>query len=198
MLSNICLVVLYYMNFRPLFCFGIVYTPDFRKTAEIRRDRGEKCDNLSDSTYPSELRGWRHIYGSLQGAKLGCTSSLLRELNWVQFIPHIREGPELWSWKQRSGHLHWYWMIHFNFREKFIASSFRKASTSIHNFYYLSLTSWIIPVVQEMFQITVVPPKRLAATGGGSLDQCFSTFVRPRPGKFFFHKTRARSQQIYS
>jgi len=28
------------------------------------------------------------------------------------------------------------------------------------------------------------------------LSQCFSTFVRPRPGKFFFHKTRARSQQI--
>ena len=30
------------------------------------------------------------------------------------------------------------------------------------------------------------------------LEQCFSIFVRPRPGKFFFHKTRARSQQIYS
>jgi len=31
-----------------------------------------------------------------------------------------------------------------------------------------------------------------------ALGQCFSTFGRPRPGKFFFHKTRARSQQIYS
>ena len=30
------------------------------------------------------------------------------------------------------------------------------------------------------------------------LTQCFSTFARPRPGKFFFYKTRARSQQIYS
>ena len=30
------------------------------------------------------------------------------------------------------------------------------------------------------------------------LVQCFSTFVRPRPDKFFFYKTRARSQQIYS
>jgi len=28
--------------------------------------------------------------------------------------------------------------------------------------------------------------------------QCFSPSVRPRPGTFFFHKTRARSQQIYS
>ena len=31
-----------------------------------------------------------------------------------------------------------------------------------------------------------------------SLQQCFSTFVRPRPGKFFFYKTRALSQQVYS
>jgi len=31
-----------------------------------------------------------------------------------------------------------------------------------------------------------------------SLHQCFSTFMRPQPGKFFFYKTRARSQQIYS
>ena len=30
------------------------------------------------------------------------------------------------------------------------------------------------------------------------LNQCFSTFVRPRPGKLFFYKKRARSQQIYS
>ena len=29
------------------------------------------------------------------------------------------------------------------------------------------------------------------------LGQCFSTFVRPRPGKFFSYKTRAQSQQIY-
>ena len=34
--------------------------------------------------------------------------------------------------------------------------------------------------------------------GGNVLAQCFSTFVRPRPGKFFFHTTRAWSQQIYS
>jgi hypothetical protein len=29
-----------------------------------------------------------------------------------------------------------------------------------------------------------------------SLMQCFSNFVRPRPGKFVFYKTRARSQKI--
>ena len=32
----------------------------------------------------------------------------------------------------------------------------------------------------------------------GDIGQCFSTFVRPRPGKFFFYKKRAQSQQIYS
>jgi len=31
-----------------------------------------------------------------------------------------------------------------------------------------------------------------------AINQCFSTSVRPWPGKFFFYKTRARSQQIYS
>ena len=30
------------------------------------------------------------------------------------------------------------------------------------------------------------------------LGQCFSTFVRPRLCKFFFHRKRAQSQQIYS
>ena len=34
--------------------------------------------------------------------------------------------------------------------------------------------------------------------GFSRLCQCFSTFVRPRPGKFFFQKMRAQSQQIYS
>jgi len=33
---------------------------------------------------------------------------------------------------------------------------------------------------------------------GLRLEQCFSTAVRQRPGKFFFHKTRSRSQHIYS
>jgi hypothetical protein len=27
---------------------------------------------------------------------------------------------------------------------------------------------------------------------GGAVGQCFSTFVRPRPGKLVFYKTRAR------
>ena len=41
--------------------------------------------------------------------------------------------------------------------------------------------------------------RRLPEDGNSfAIDQCFSAFVRPRPGKFLFHKTRARSQQIYS
>jgi hypothetical protein len=29
------------------------------------------------------------------------------------------------------------------------------------------------------------------------LEECFSPFERPRPGKLFFYKTWARAQQIY-
>jgi hypothetical protein len=43
---------------------------------------------------------------------------------------------------------------------------------------------------------TPSPQQRFHPLGTSVLDQCFSTFVRPRPGKFFFYKTRARSQQI--
>jgi len=45
-----------------------------------------------------------------------------------------------------------------------------------------------------------VVPRQAEVTQGvpGRLRQCFSTFVRPRPGKLFFYKTRERSQQIYS
>ena len=58
------------------------------------------------------------------------------------------------------------------------------------------------PTVTGNVSVTVrqqQPGYRLSAQERwNSLDQCFSTFVRPRPGKFFFHKTSARSQQIYS
>jgi predicted RNA-binding protein with PUA-like domain len=30
----------------------------------------------------------------------------------------------------------------------------------------------------------------------GCVEQCFSNFVRPQSGKFFFYKSKARSQQI--
>jgi len=32
---------------------------------------------------------------------------------------------------------------------------------------------------------------RILLVLNAELNQCFSTFVRPRPGKFFFHRTRA-------
>jgi hypothetical protein len=38
----------------------------------------------------------------------------------------------------------------------------------------------------------------IGTTEEDGLVQWFSTFVRPRPGKFFLYRTRARSQQIYS
>jgi len=46
--------------------------------------------------------------------------------------------------------------------------------------------------------VTHASPRLSLHNGDGDIDQCLSTVVRPRPGKFFFNKTRARSQQIYS
>jgi len=50
------------------------------------------------------------------------------------------------------------------------------------------------------FTCTVVRPVTKFRSTTDHMCQCFWTFVRPRPGKslFFFHKTRARPQQIYS
>jgi hypothetical protein len=48
--------------------------------------------------------------------------------------------------------------------------------------------SWDLITHRDNFTFTYTYPLR----------QWISTFVRPRPGKFFFYKTRARSQQIYS
>ena len=36
-------------------------------------------------------------------------------------------------------------------------------------------------------------PSGLVIKARNTLEQCFSTVVRPRPGKFFFYNTRARS-----
>jgi hypothetical protein len=61
----------------------------------------------------------------------------------------------------------------------------------MHN---VSLASWLVTGV-DLSSVCAVQVGRGGA-GGGGIGQCFSTFVRPQPGKFFLHKTRARSQQI--
>ena len=55
---------------------------------------------------------------------------------------------------------------------------------------------WLPPAVRLDTQLGVLP-------FACAEQQRFPTFVRPRPGKFFFHKSRVRSgpvrsQQIYS
>jgi len=56
----------------------------------------------------------------------------------------------------------------------------------------------------RMFQVAVLMPKKhktlllhRVCLSRYSVNQCFSTFVRPWPGKFYFHKKMAWSQQIY-
>ena len=81
-----------------------------------------------------------------------------------------------------------------------------------HNFLskesYCNLTDWTINVAQNtlppveeadmLMTDSVLQAITTAIFCPHALGQCFSTFVRPWHGKFFFHKTRARSQQIYS
>ena len=81
-----------------------------------------------------------------------------------------------------------------------------------HNFLskerYYNLRDWTINVAQNtstpveetdmLMTDSVLQAVRTGIFCPHALGQCSSTFVRPRPGKFFFHKTRARSQQIYS
>ena len=51
-------------------------------------------------------------------------------------------------------------------------------------------------VIVSIFLLEKVP--NIIADTRNTLEQCFSIFVRPRPGKFFFYETRARSQKIHS
>ena len=44
-----------------------------------------------------------------------------------------------------------------------------------------------------------IPEEQYPQSGGCHyLEQWFSTFARPQPGKFYFYKTSTQSQQIYS
>jgi hypothetical protein len=45
----------------------------------------------------------------------------------------------------------------------------------------------VMMCVMENLRFVAKTPQR------NVIVQCFSTFVRPRPGKFFFYKTRARA-----
>jgi len=60
----------------------------------------------------------------------------------------------------------------------------------------LERIGWI--TLQHLCSLTLLGVFILNTEKYRCLQQCFWTFVRPRPGKSFFHKTRARCQQIYS
>ena len=61
---------------------------------------------------------------------------------------------------------------------------------------YVCLTGCVVAVHSTIWPTTSSNDETRSATT--FLYHCFSTSVRPLPGKLFFHKTRARSKQIYS
>jgi hypothetical protein len=60
-----------------------------------------------------------------------------------------------------------------------------------------------ILLYQALYTLPNLLPHIISGSGAPTslirspLCQCFSTFVKPRSGKFFFYKKRDRSQQIY-
>ena len=58
---------------------------------------------------------------------------------------------------------------------------------------YITVKLGLAPALTTRIDMRVV-----RAEGYLYIEQCFSTFVRPRPGKLYFRKTRPRSQKIYS
>jgi len=70
---------------------------------------------------------------------------------------------------------------------------FTAVFTKVHHL-PLSWARWMQSTISNAISLRSL----LLLSSNLGLARCFSTFVRPRPGKFFFQKTRARSQQIYS
>ena len=62
----------------------------------------------------------------------------------------------------------------------------------------LLISSKIIPCSWSLASLPWTEMNYLQGAIMYDLKQRFSTFLRKQPGKLFFHKTRARSQQIYS
>jgi len=56
---------------------------------------------------------------------------------------------------------------------------------------------WVDPPFTEKIKVSFPFCEPNPGSSSHSLDQCFSTFVRPWLCRSCFHKTRARSQQIY-
>jgi hypothetical protein len=85
-------------------------------------------------------------------------------------------------------------------RSKWISKYFCVPTSNMLSWWQVSLClmNQIISVSDVSQTIKSSATLGMSKTNRGALTQCFSTIVRPRPGKFFFHKTRARSQHIYS
>ena len=136
---------------------------------------------------------------------------------WIKVVlPSPTTGPDLWpinTFKRLTVHMA-IWDRDRPGPGQGHCSTYRPTSGSFQVGYTDSAQSWNLPSVIGKLRLSKfssiaiqllvgfpcchVHSAQLTSTNEHHLGQCFSTFVRPRPGKSFFHKTRARSQQIYS
>ena len=108
-----------------------------------------------------------------------CTLPHSRDLRYVLFWDFTQSGIVVYYRSLGTN----YWSRNVGKKLPIYARLHRGVNLKSRTHYFLTLRCGI-PVVLIKSQISVKHSQ---------LDQCCSTFVRPRPGKFFFHKTRARS-----
>ena len=148
-----------------------------------------------------------HMCSSKQGKGLPLTCHVAQRLSRgvAPFSPNLRA-----RWRQKSPSKHLRMLggpragfVGFGMRENSLPppesepGTRRSVASRCTDYAILALVSEI-RINIDIFTLTRIRKYENPAYPRDSVGQCFLTFVRRRPGKFFFHKTRARSQQIYS
>jgi len=148
-----------------------------------------------------------HMCSSKQGKRLPVTCHVAQQWSKgaVPFSPDVRA-----PWRQKSPGSHLRMVcgpragfVVFWKREnslpppEYEPRTRRSVASRCTDYAILTLVSEIRLNI-DIFTLTGIRKYESPGYHRDSVEQCFSAFVRPRPGKFFLHKTSARSEQIYS
>ena len=166
-----------------IFCGGTQYRSWFRFCATSRKVAGSIPREVIRTFHWLKPSGHTMALGSTQPLTeisqwyfLGCKSG--RWLRLTTLSPTWANCLEIWGTTSWS--------------PKILSRPVQGMSLSLFFLSFLTNISIIIFLSMRLVQ------KKSRTVFLKTLCQCFSTFVRPRPVNFFFHKTRTRSQQIYS
>ena len=200
---------LYHLCTRSRYCLlGVLYsTKDAFDTEQVNRS-GDACDLWWDtavltgllwfSSFLWDITIWHFGHNYLPSIPFPNCSSLVLDCIW-NAMAHAQK-PDFVFW--RNG-----WVCLNQWGRKFNRLLAAEVCASAVLDTPCSEVVWRVLATLSIRQFPLHFPSRaspcavtfqLQSTIVCSVVQCFSTFVRPRPGKYFFYKTRAQSQQIYS